>query len=245
MQHHPSPSSRPKHAAVRDTLEERIRQMAPGEALSSERDLSTDLGVARMTLRRAVDALVAEGLLTRRPGAGTFVSPRRVEERLQATSFSRDMRARGLEPGSRTLSSTVIAAGELLADRLGLSVGEQVLHIRRLRTADGSPMAVEDLHVPVSLTPGLDGAALENASFYDVLAERFGLRIAGGVQTARACLVEPDDADVLGIDLGQPVFAFERISRLADGRIIEFVRSVHPGDRYQIIADILPEPEQR
>ncbi len=240
MQHDPP---RAKHAAVRDTLEQRLRTMAPGEALPSERELSGDLGVARMTLRRAVDALVVDGLLTRRPGAGTFVAPRRVEERLQATSFSRDMRERGLEPGSHTLAAALIDADAHLAGKLGLAAGDPVLHIRRLRTADGSPMAVEDLHVPMALTPGLDGAALENASFYDVLAQRFGLRIAGGVQTARACLVEPDDARVLGVDLGAPVFAFERISRLADGQIIEFVRSVHPGDRYEIVADILPEPE--
>lgn len=234
--------SRAKHATVRHTLEQRVREMAAGEGLPSERELSAELGVARMTLRRAVDALVADGLLTRRPGAGTFVSPRRVEQPLQATSFSQDMRERGLEPGSHTLQATYVAADVDLAERLGIEPGDDVLHIRRLRTADGAPMAVEDLHVPMALTPGLDGAALEGASFYDVLAERFGLRIAGGVQTARACLVEPADAEVLGIELGAPVFSFERVSRLADGRIVEFVRSVRPGDRYQIIADIHPGP---
>ena len=147
--------SRAKHATVRHTLEQRVREMAAGEGLPSERELSAELGVARMTLRRAVDALVADGLLTRRPGAGTFVSPRRVEQPLQATSFSQDMRERGLEPGSHTLQATYVAADVDLAERLGIEPGDDVFHptLRRRRCRWRWRIARDEAR------PGLDGAA--------------------------------------------------------------------------------------
>lgn len=193
-----------------------------------------------MTLRRAVDALVQDGRLLRRQGAGTFVLPHRVDQRLSATSFSQDMRDRGMVPGSHTLWAKAYDADVAVASVLGVDPGSSTLHVRRLRTADDAPMAVEDLHVPCDLVPGLTGADLEDSSFYEVLDARFGLRIAGGTQTAEPCLVTPHDADCLETDVGAPAFLFERTSRLADGRVVEFVRSVYPGDRYRIVADIFP-----
>lgn len=230
-----------KHTAVRQELERRLTGMSPGEPLPAERDLARDMGVARMTLRRAVDALVEDGRLLRRQGAGTFVAPHRVDQRLSATSFSQDMRARGMAPGSHTLWARTHGVDSALGARLGLDEGHDVLHVRRLRTADSSPMAVEDLHVPEDLVPGLAGADLENASFYELLERRFGLRIASGTQTAQPCLVTAEDAECLEVAVGDPAFLFERTSRLADGRVVEFVRSVYPGDRYRIVADIFPD----
>lgn len=230
-----------KHTAVRQELERLLETMLPGEPLAAERDLSRDLGVARMTLRRAVDSLVEEGRLIRRQGAGTFVSLPRVEQRLTATSFSRDMRARGMEPGSRTLLARTFAVGALLASVLEVPNGATILHVRRLRTADGAPMAVEDLHVPCDLVPGLQGSELEGASFYELLEQRFGLQIAFGMQTVEPALVTPEDAACLGVEAGNPAFCFERTSRLGDGRVVEFVRSVYRGDLYRIVVDIFPE----
>lgn len=231
-----------KHTAVRQELERLLGTMSAGEPLPAERDLARDLGVARMTLRRAVDSLVAEGRLLRRQGAGTFVSPRRVEQRLSATSFSQDMRARGMVPGSRTLWARTYAVGAVLGSVLEVPNGAMVLHVRRLRTADGAPMAVEDLHVPCDLVPGLQGADLEGASFYELLSQRFGLRIASGLQTIEPTLVTAEDASCLGVEAGNPAFCFERTSRLGDGRVVELVRSVYRGDLYRIVVDIFPEP---
>jgi GntR family transcriptional regulator len=229
-----------KHTAVRRELERLLGGMSPGEALPAERDLSRDLQVARMTLRRAVDTLVEDGRLVRRPGAGTFVAPRRVDQRLSATSFSDDMRARGMVPGGRTLWAKRSAVGTLMASVLEVDKGSAMLHVRRLRTADGAPMAVENLHVPSDLVPGLTGEDLEGASFYALLAERFRLTIASGVQTVEPCLTTPEDAACLEVDAGNPAFLFERTSRLSDGRVVEYVRSVYRGDLYRIVVDIFP-----
>jgi GntR family transcriptional regulator len=229
-----------KQRRLRARLAELIAAMSPGEPLPAERDLARELGVARMTLRRAVDGLVADALLVRRQGAGTFVAPAKVAHRLAANSFSADMRSRGLRPGSRTLASGTTPAGLMLAALLEVPPGTPVLHVRRLRLADGEPMAVEDLHVPADLVPGLTGADLEDRSYYELLAERYGHRIASGTQTAEAALTSAADAAVLGVTPGAPAFCFERTCRVDGGRVAEFVRSVYRGDRYRIMADIFP-----
>jgi len=229
-----------KQQQVRADLEQLIAGLAPGDPLPVERDLSRDLGVARMTLRRVVDALVEESRLIRRQGSGTFVSAGKVTQRLAATSFSADMRARGMEPGSRTLLTRRFAAGIMLSSLLDVPPRTEVLHFRRLRLADGLPMAVEDLHVPSTVAPGLTGEDLEGTSFYDLLARRFGNPVVAGTQTAEPALVSEEDAALLGVKPGSPVFLFERTSRVARGDVAEFVRSVYRGDRYRIVADIFP-----
>jgi GntR family transcriptional regulator len=235
-----APTATDKQRRLRARLAELIAGMSPGEPLPAERDLARDLGVARMTLRRAVDGLVADSLLVRRQGAGTFVAPAKVAHRLSANSFSADMRARGLRPGSRTLASGRSPAGVMLAALLEVPPGAPVLHVRRLRLADDEPMAVEDLHVPADLVPGLSGSDLEDRSYYELLAEQYGHRIASGTQTAEAALTSVDDAAALGVEAGAPAFCFERTCRVDGGRVAEFVRSIYRGDRYRIMVDIFP-----
>lgn len=193
-----------------------------------------------MTLRRTIDALVGEGRLVRRHGSGTFVAAAKVTQRLSATSFSADMRARGLRPGGRTVFARESPAGVVLAAVLGIPPNSAVLHVRRLRMADEIPMALEDLHVPCDLTPGLSGPDLENTSFYDVLARRYGHGIISGTQTVEPCLAEPDVAALLEVDAGAPAFRFERTSRIEGDRVVEFVNSIYRGDRYRIVVDIFP-----
>jgi GntR family transcriptional regulator len=229
-----------KQRHVRERLEELIMHMAPGEPLPVERDLARELGVARMTLRRAVDSLVLESRLIRRQGSGTFVAATKVTQRLTATSFSADMRARGLRPGSHTVFARQSPAGMMLSSLLEVAPHAPVLHVRRLRMADDVPMALEDLHVPGDIAPGLAGEDLEDTSFYELLAERWGTPITSGTQTVEPCLVSPEEATALGVEPGVPAFLFERTSRIANGRVAEFVRSIYRGDRYRIVVDIFP-----
>ncbi len=229
-----------KQQQVRERLEQLIAGLAPGEPLPPERDLARTLGVARMTLRRAVDGLVGESRLIRRQGAGTFVAASKVTQRLAATSFSADMRARGLRPGSHTLSARRFPAGMKLASLLEVPPQTDVLHVRRLRLADDLPMALEDLHVPATVAPGLTGEDLEGTSFYELLSERFGNPVVAGTQTVEPALAVAEDAELLGVEPGSPVFLFERTSRVAGGGVAEFVRSVYRGDRYRIVVDIFP-----
>lgn len=234
-----------KQQHVRERLESLIAGLVPGEPLPAERDLARELGVARMTLRRAVDVLVEDERLIRRRGAGTFVAGAKVTQRLAATSFSADMRARGLRPGSRTIEARRFPAGMMLAGLLDVPPQTDVLFVRRLRLADDEPMALEDLHVPATVAPGLTGEDLEGTSFYDLLADRYDDPVVSGTQTVEPALVGAEEAALLGVDPGSPVFLFERTSRVRSGGVAEFVRSTYRGDRYRIVVDIFPpDPAQ-
>ena len=231
---------RSKVPRVRDDLVAMLATMAPGQPLPAERELARELGVARMTLRKALDSLVAESLLLRRQGSGTFVAPPKVAQRLTATSFSQDMRSRGMRPGSRTLAAVTRPAGMAVGACLGVLATAPILHVRRLRLADDIPMALEELHVPADLVPGLTGSDLADQSFYELIARRYGLTLSGGTQTVEPTLTSAQDAADLGVPAGVAAFLFERTTRVSTGRVVEFVRSVYRGDRYRIVADIFP-----
>ncbi len=136
-----------KQRETRERVLELIEALGVGDAIPSERQLGVDLGVSRLTVRAALDELVREGYLVRRRGAGTFVAEPKVAKGIDITSFSDDMRARGLTPGSRTIDLRTIPAGARLGRILHVSPSEAVVAVKRLRLADGDPMAIELLHV--------------------------------------------------------------------------------------------------
>lgn len=230
----------PKHETVREHLLDLIEGHEVGAAIPPERRLASDLGVSRVTLRRVIDDLVREGFLTRRQGSGTFVAQPKIAQPLTMTSFSEDMLRRGYEPGSRTLAIEVLPAGARIGRRLEISPVESIVRVERLRLADGESMAIETLHTPVAVVPELSGEDLERRGFYDLLTERYGVRLARGIQTIEPTVVSPEEAELLGVPPLSPAFLFERITRDVDQRVIEFVRSLYRGDRYQLVTELLP-----
>jgi GntR family transcriptional regulator len=227
-----------KQEQIRYEVMQLVRELGVGEAIPSERRLSSDLGVSRLTLRAALDELVREGYLVRRHGSGTFVSEPKIAQQLTLTSFSEDMRRRGMVPDSRTISLENVHAGPQVARALNISPGARVFQIRRLRLADGEPMAVEALHVPVSLVPGLTAAQLEHASFYELLEQRYNVVIASGLQTIEPTVTNEEESRMLDVPLHSPAFLFERTSQTAEGDTVEFVRSIYRGDRYRLVAEL-------
>lgn len=230
----------PKYESILDAMRDLIATLDIGDALPPERSLAADLGVSRMTLRRAVEQLVREGHVVRRRGAGTFVAAPKISQTLTITSFSEDMRRRGLEPSSRTLSREEIYAGPRLGRCLEVSPGDRILRIARLRLADGSPMAIETLHTPVAVVDGLTAEDLTGGSFYELLLDRFGIVLARGVQTVEPTVTDDTESELLGVPLHTPAFLFERTTWARDGRCVEFVRSVYRGDRYRLTAELRP-----
>ncbi|AYY15142.1 GntR family transcriptional regulator [Actinobacteria bacterium YIM 96077] len=214
--------------------------MDVGEALPPERALAPQFGVARMTLRRAIEEVVREGRLMRKHGAGTFVAGPKIAQGLAVSSFSEDMRQRGATPSSQTLDTGEMSASPKLAKRLEISTGDPVLRVVRLRMADEAPMALETLHVPGRVAPGLKGHELDDASFYELLHEQYGIAIAGGVQNIEATVTDERESEILEVPLHSPAFLFERTSRSRDGHVVEFVRSVYRGDRYQFRVELQP-----
>jgi GntR family transcriptional regulator len=217
--------------------------LGPGAMLPGERELSVRFGVSRATVRKALEELMARRVVERRHGAGTFVRRPAVAQPLMATSFGDDMRRRGLTPSSRLLWSDVVVADTDLATHLEMAGGEAVLRVCRVRLADDEPMTLETLHVPAGRVPGLRGEDLEGtASYYDILAIRFGRRVRSGTQSVAPVVLGPEEADLLGVEPGAPALRFVRTSRDQHGEVVERVESVARGDRYLFEMDIMPPP---
>jgi GntR family transcriptional regulator len=227
-----------KQSQTRDRVLDLIDSLGVGNAIPSERQLSVDLGVSRLTVRAALDELVREGYLVRRRGSGTFVSQPKIAQELTMTSFSEEMRRRGMRPGSRTLSLASQSAGARLGRCLKVSPAERVVVAKRLRLADGESMAIETLHVPERLVPGLTAQALDQTSFYELLESRYGISIAGGIQTIEPTVTNEEESEHLDVPVHSPAFLFERTSFDEAGDIVEFVQSLYRGDRYRLVTEL-------
>ena len=227
-----------KQRETRERVLELIEPLGVGDAIPSERQLGIDLGVSRLTVRAALDELVREGYLVRRRGAGTFVAEPKVAKGIDVSSFSDDMRRRGLVPASRTLDLRAVPAGARLGRMLHVSPAEPVLSIKRLRLADGEPMAIELLNVRASLVPGLTGDDLEQSSFYDLLASRYQVEIVAGTQTVEPTVTNDEESTALGVPLHSPALLFERVTRTITGDVVEFTTSTYRGDRYRLVTEL-------
>jgi GntR family transcriptional regulator len=227
-----------KQRQMREQVLDLIENLGVGEAIPSERQLSTNFGVSRLTVRAALDDLVREGHLIRRRGAGTFVSEPKIAQELTLTSFTADMQQHGLHPASRTIEFNVVTAGARLGRLLHVSPSERIVVAKRLRIADGEAMAIEDLHVRQALVPGLAGRELENGSFYDLLQSRYGITIVGGAQTVEPTVTNEEESELLGVPLHSPAFLFERVTRSSQGDLVEYVRSIYRGDRYRLVSEL-------
>ena len=225
----------PLYAKVRESLRERITESGdvPHFRLPSERELARELGVSRMTVRQAVRDLVDEGEIFTAPGRGTFRAVAKLKQPLGAlTSFTQDMLQRGMTPTSRVLEA-VPTTDPVVAERLGLGAAARIGRIRRLRLADGEPMAIETTHVPLDLCPGVLRMDLEHRSLHEILRSVFRLRLRSAEQSIESRNADYGTAEVLAIQPGAPVLYIERHTELDDGRIVEFVRSYYRGDRYK------------
>ncbi len=218
--------------ALRKAIE--IQLLGPEDALPAERDLASDFNVSRITVRKALDGLVAEGLLVRRQGSGNFVSTRVQKNFAKLTSFSEDMRARGRTPRSVWLKRAegTVTPEEALA--LRMSPGTPVFRFHRIRFADDAPMALEFATVVASALSSLEAV---DTSLYEAL-ERSGHRPVRALQRLRAVLLTEDQAELLKAKAGDPGLLVERLGSLRDGRAIEFSQSFYRGDIYDFVAEL-------
>lgn len=207
------------------------RGLEPHSKLPTERELATEFDVSRLTVRRALDKLESDGRVYRVQGSGTFTAAPRITKSVELTSFTEDMRARGLVPGSSMLVIEVIPAGSRIGSKLRVSPSDEVYHIRRARTADGEPMCLEDSYLNPALVPGLIDS-LDDRSLYKVLEDDYGLRLEWAEQSIRATVLEPDEAGILDVAAFSPAFFITRTGYDIKDRAIEHAESIYRGDRY-------------
>lgn len=233
----------PLYLRLRRLLEEAIvgGVIREGEAIPTERDIAELADLSRVTVRRAVDDLVKQGRLIRRHGSGTFVAPSvaRVEQSLSLlTSFTEDMARRGLSARSEWLERAVVAPSPDEMMVLGLSVGDKVSRLERLRIAGDVPMAIERASIIGTFLP--DPASV-SGSLYDALEKR-SARPIRATQRISARNVDEREAALLKVAPGEAALYIERVSYLPGGRVIEFTRSIYRGDAYDFVAELkIPE----
>ncbi|MCW4459928.1 GntR family transcriptional regulator [Microbacterium sp. MPKO10] len=226
------PARQTKHTQVREYLVELISAgLKPDQRLPTEREVAEQLGVTRVTVRKALDDLEKDHLVYRIQGAGTFVSEPRISKTFEFHSFSEDMLARDLTPGSSETQITLEGAGGRIGFALGLSPAEEVVHIMRVRTADGRPMCLEHSYVPAALVPGLADGMNED-SLYRELRDRFGIRPERADQTIHAVVLDEPTAELLRVPPFSPAFNVQRTAFDQRGRAIEYAESLYRGDRY-------------
>ncbi len=230
-----------KRDRIREHLIALIEARAVGQAIPSERQLATELGVSRPTLRAVVDGLVRDGWLVREHGRGVFVGTPKIAQQIVV-----DRAAYPPAPGkwtSRVLDRSVVPAGTAIGSRLRVGPGTPVLRIARQRMVDGEPMAMETIHVLSELVPGVSTADVEGGSFYALLRERYGIIPTEAEQIHEASAADTMEAALLGIDPGAPVLILERATRDQHGTLFEYTRAVYRGDRYRVVSKLaLTEP---
>jgi len=203
------------------------------DALPSERELVRATGLSRITVRSAIEDLARDGLISKRHGAGTYVSPQIDQPLSILMGFTADMKRRGA-----TASSVVLAKTTGLPDpdevlKLGVSPSEEVVRLSRVRWSNDEPLAIEHAVVPASAVKPED----IGESLYEALRATGNMPVRA-LQRLRAATADPDEARHLGVARGSAILHIERRSFLPNGRPIEVTKSAYRGDRYDFIAEL-------
>jgi len=224
----------PRYYAIEQTLRARIAALDPHAPLPSDSQLCDEFGVSRMTARGAVQRLVQEGLVYRVPGRGTFVAPARANRTAShILSFSDEMRRRGRVPRSRVVEAGRRAATD--EEERRLQAGE-VFVVRRVREADGEPVALETAVFPADRAAVLAERDLQDVSVFAALAESGNVPTAGRAAIA-AEAATAEDARLLDVKKGEPLLVERRLIRDQDGAPLELTESRYVGSRYGLDVD--------
>lgn len=220
-----------KYETVATGIREIISQsLVPHDALPSERELMAMYGVSRMTVRAAIAKLIDEGRVYNVHGSGTYVGSIDLFSKTpKLTSFTEDMTSRGYAASSRPLALSRIEANEDIAGRLGVPVGTECTHLRRLRLADNNPMAIEDVYLPHTVLE-IEHLHLDQ-SLYAQLAEA-GHDVYRAEQEIQAITLNDEDSRLLAVPGGSAALRVERVSSSRRGQLIEFASTIYRADRY-------------
>lgn len=229
----------PLYSQLSQHIESAIRsgRLREGDALPSERDIAQISNLSRVTVRKAVRALVRDGFVVQKQGSGTSVAPRpeRVQQSLsRLTSFSEDMKSRGWQARSEWLERGVFAPSPQETMVLGLTADSDVARVSRLRIADEIPLAIERASLSAAILPDPEKIG---DSLYAFLAES-GNRPCRAVQRISAHILSEEDASLLDVPKGAAGLSIERISYLESGQVVEFTRSIYRGDAYDFVAEL-------
>lgn len=227
---------RPKGDQLREVLTNLAGDLGPGRPIPSERVLAEHFRIARSTVRLVISRLVADGVLYRQHGSATFTAPARTLPGSAITSFTADMRARGMVPSAVLLSCAVAAADSALAHRLEIPTGAPIFHLARLQLADDEPLAVERTNLPLDRFPGIQRLDWRGRSLHQTLWDHWQVRPERNESSITATLPDTADATHLGVAPSQPCLLVQALCRAEDNTVIEAGKSIFRADRHAIFA---------
>jgi GntR family transcriptional regulator len=224
----------PLYYQLAERLQEQIRsgELRSGEQLPSERELSEQVGVSRMTARQAVAYLAREGLLEVKPGVGTFVAePKLAYDALHLLGFTEEMACRGVGVTSRVLEQEIVIPPPRVARELALASGQETVKIARVRLSQNVPLLMETIFIPLALCPDLATQELASQSLYGVLASRYGLSLVRARQTLESTIANEYEAELFGVPPGAPMILLEGVTYSHRDRPVEYFKAIYRGDR--------------
>lgn len=223
----------PLYSQLADQLREEIeRELKPGDRLPSVRALGERYGISLMTVRQAVSQLLRDGLLEIRRGAGTYVaSPKITHDLSSLAGFSEDMQVLGMSSETLLLAMGLEQPLGRVRELLQLGPGQRVVHIVRLRHADGIPTVLDESFVPSALCPGLQHDDLEHNSLYDLMERRYGLTLAYANQVMEAISANALEAERLNVPINTPLFMMSGVTYLTNHSPAEYFKARYRSDR--------------
>jgi GntR family transcriptional regulator len=236
----------PYYIQLRDILSHEIsqRRWLPGEQIPSEPELCGMFNISRTVVRQALQDLVNQGKLVREKGRGTFVAKPKLSETLMQslTGLHETTRSRGQRLETIVLRFERAVPSELVAEKLRLGSGEDVIVLRRLRSVDDAPLSLDLTYVPYRLVPQLLTEDLGRESLYSLIEDKYGLRIATGHRTIEALHADVETAQLLQIEEADAVLLLTSVSYLDSGQAIEYFEAIHPGKRSRFEVDVVRKP---
>ena len=242
LQHSIHPDSAiPLYKQLEEVLLAELDHMAAGEMLPPERELQEKYHVSRATVRMTLDEIERQGRIKRIQGIGTVViKPTIQPEIMKLTSFTEDIRARGMIPSSQVLDLAIVVPSPMVVKALELESHNQILYVKRLRLADNEPVGIHELYIPPALELSLNELR-SMASYYTLLRERHGIEPRHALERLTARNATPEEAALLDIAAGNALLTIERTT-YADNEIpIEFVVLAYRADRYEYQVSLFRE----
>ena len=219
--------------AVRGIIAERALQ--PGDRIGAERELATNLGVTRWSIRRALEKLESRDEILRTHGrsGGIFVAPKRLMRTTPVVGLPQYLRDQGVESGTTVLGTRAAPPDDEAAKQLGLEADAWIFHIDRLRLADGLPLVLETAHFPCDLFPGLLEQPL-GGSLYEILETHYGVHKGAAIERITATVASREVAGLLQVSVGAPLISITRTTALDNGRPFEYSHELYRADRTTI-----------
>jgi len=236
-----NPTQRALYLQIIDALTARIEagELSPGDKVPSERDLSKQLQVSRMTVRHALNAMYVRGLLTRQQGRGTFIAEPKLEEPANSfLSFTEMMLRQGITPAARLLHLQLMPATRSLTEVLNIGLGQSVYYVNRLRLANQEPLVIEHSYFPAALFPDLDKQDLESHSIYRILETIYGIHLAHASQSYEPTVANEEESTLLRIPVGAPLMLIRRTAFDELDRPVEYAKDLFRGDRSRFVSRV-------